>query len=371
MSDGPTHDATGDGPSRRTTGDRRPRDARPGRRRARKRPRRGLGLPARCWWSLAVARRRPLLRRHQGRRRCVKDQFADARGLRRARAPARSIVRGRGGRHRRRDRPQPRRTAGVVASVEAFTDAADGRRRVATGIQVGFYELKKEMAADDALDDPGRPRQPRCRTPVTIPEGLRVDDIVDDAGQEDRLHRGRSTSKVLDEPRGARPARLRRRATRRATSSRRPTTSAPNDDAGRHADRDGRPLAAGRRGRRPRGARPRSSATPPRELMTVASLVEAEADRGEDRGKVARVIYNRLETRRRRPTACSQIDATVNYALGRDARRGADRRRSSQSTRRTTPTSTRACRPAPIEAPGRRGDRGGREPGRRATGSTT
>ena len=30
--------------------------------------------------------------------------------------------------------------------------------------------------------------------------------------------------------------------------------------------------------------------------MTVASLVEAESNRDDDRGKVARVIYNRLET---------------------------------------------------------------------------
>jgi UPF0755 protein len=50
--------------------------------------------------------------------------------------------------------------------------------------------------------------------------------------------------------------------------------------------------------------------------MTIASLVESEVNRPEDRGKVARVIYNRLETDA--TDGLLQIDATVNYALGRD-----------------------------------------------------
>jgi UPF0755 protein len=57
----------------------------------------------------------------------------------------------------------------------------------------------------------------------------------------------------------------------------------------------------------------------PHELMTVASLVEAEASRQEDRGKVARVIYNRIENPGTAGTVgLLQIDATINFALGRD-----------------------------------------------------
>ena len=37
---------------------------------------------------------------------------------------------------------------GVVASVQAFMDASHGK----TGIQVGYYQLKKKMAAQDAFD---------------------------------------------------------------------------------------------------------------------------------------------------------------------------------------------------------------------------
>ena len=51
----------------------------------------------------------------------------------------------------------------------------------------------------------------------------------------------------------------------------------------------------------------------PYQAVIVASMVEREARVDEDRAKVARVIFNRLE--RRMPL---QIDATVLYALGRE-----------------------------------------------------
>ncbi|GAA0939567.1 endolytic transglycosylase MltG [Nonomuraea longicatena] len=50
----------------------------------------------------------------------------------------------------------------------------------------------------------------------------------------------------------------------------------------------------------------------PLEILTVASIVQAEAVRREDMPKIARVIYNRLE--RRMPL---QIDSTVLYGLGK------------------------------------------------------
>lgn len=50
----------------------------------------------------------------------------------------------------------------------------------------------------------------------------------------------------------------------------------------------------------------------PYQAVIVASLVEREAKVDEDRGKVARVIYNRLKVK-----MPLQIDATVLYALGR------------------------------------------------------
>ena len=72
--------------------------------------------------------------------------------------------------------------AGVVASVQAFIDATSAESR-STGIQVGYYQLKKQMSAEDALDlliDPAN----ILKNTVTVPEGLRVVDIVDVLAKE-------------------------------------------------------------------------------------------------------------------------------------------------------------------------------------------
>ena len=61
----------------------------------------------------------------------------------------------------------------MVASVQAFMDASNGK----TGIQVGYYQLKKKMAAQDAFNVLINPKN-ILTTTVTIPEGLRVADIV-------------------------------------------------------------------------------------------------------------------------------------------------------------------------------------------------
>jgi UPF0755 protein len=53
----------------------------------------------------------------------------------------------------------------------------------------------------------------------------------------------------------------------------------------------------------------------PYEAVIVASMVEAEAKVDEDRGKIARVIYNRLDAGMR-----LGIDATIDYALGEHKR---------------------------------------------------
>ena len=69
------------------------------------------------------------------------------------------------------------KAAGVVASVDAFIEAAGANPEAGT-IQAGFYPLLKEMKASDVvaiLVDPDN----IVTTNVTIPEGLRVKDIVD------------------------------------------------------------------------------------------------------------------------------------------------------------------------------------------------
>ena len=113
----------------------------------------------------------------------------------------------------------------MVKSVDAFSDAArqDDKSR---NIQVGYYQLKKQMKASDALAvlvDPDN----LIQSLVVVPEGARVRQIVEtivdktDITQAGR-HRG------AREPEGDRAAGARRRATPRATCSRRPTRCRPS-----------------------------------------------------------------------------------------------------------------------------------------------
>ncbi len=201
----------------------------------------------------------------------------------------------------------------VVASVEAFLDTAGSDDR-ATGIQVGYYELRQKMSSTEALAvlvDPGN----LVNTTVTVPEGLRVVDVVDILADDTEFARERF-EKVLAEPgRLGLPD----YADGDPEGYLFPSTyafgpdDAPADMLGAMVDRwrqaaDDADLEA---------AAERLGYTP-HELMTVASLVEAEG-RGDDMPKVARVIYNRLEDPDTSGTnGLLQIDAAVNFALGRE-----------------------------------------------------
>jgi len=84
----------------------------------------------------------------------------------------------------------------------------------------------------------------------------------------------------------------------------------------------------------------------PYEIITIASMIEREAVVPEDRGKIARVIYNRLGEDMR-----LDIDATVLYALGDE-----DRTLSASDLETDSPYNTRLHKglpPTPIAAPGR------------------
>jgi UPF0755 protein len=91
----------------------------------------------------------------------------------------------------------------------------------------------------------------------------------------------------------------------------------------------------------------------PHELMTVASLVEAEG-RGEDMPKVARVIYNRVENPDNGETnGLLQVDAAVNYALGAEPiARLTQEQIDSVADSPYNPYTQPGLPPGPIEAPG-------------------
>jgi UPF0755 protein len=237
--------------------------------------------------------------------------------------------------------------AGVVASVEAFTDAAAANSD-ATKIQVGFYELRKEMHAADVVEvlvDPSNIVQ----SAVTIPEGLRVTEILDVLADKTDFPRA-AFQKVLDNPDDLG---LPDYAEGNADGYLFPATYAfgPKEtpktmlqtmvarwqQAADDADLEGAAADLGHTHA---------------ELMIVASLVEAEASRAQDRGKVARVIYNRLENPDNGLTNGKlQIDASVNYGLQQKLGVALTEDQLNQDTPYNTYTRA-GLPPTPIEAPG-------------------
>jgi UPF0755 protein len=90
----------------------------------------------------------------------------------------------------------------------------------------------------------------------------------------------------------------------------------------------------------------------PGEVMTVASLIEAEG-RGDYRGKIARVIYNRLDIDPNPSAGFLQIDASVNYALGRSGSTViTDADKESVADSPYNLYTHKGLPPTPIEAPG-------------------
>ena len=233
---------------------------------------------------------------------------------------------------------------GVVKSVGAFTDAARKDSK-SVGIQVGFYEMKKQMSAKAALAVLVDPEN-RSRSVVTIPEGFTLDQIVATLAKKTKFS-AKQYTKVLHHPSSVGlPSYAKGNAEGYLfpATYELPPNSTPKsiltmmvqrwDQAAQEADLEGAAQQLG---------------YTPQQLMVVASLVEAESNRDEDRGKVARVIYNRLETGK--TDKLLQIDATVNYGIGRNLGVGL----TTEDLAVDSPYNTYqnpGLPPTPIEAPG-------------------
>src|SRR4051794_39916949 len=235
---------------------------------------------------------------------------------------------------------------GVVASVQSFTDAAAADPD-STGIQVGFYQLRKEMPAADALDvlvDP----QNLVRNTVTIPEGLRVQEILDTLAAKTDFKRAQY-EKVLANPG---PLGLPDYAEGNPEGYLFPSTydvgpkDTPTTIPKKRVDRWKQAADAADLG----GAAAKLGYTPA-QLMTVASLVQAEG-RGDYMPKISRVIYNRLENPDNGETnGLLQIDASVNYGLDRKLGVGLTTDELQQDTA-YNPYTRPGLPPTPIESPG-------------------
>ncbi len=234
----------------------------------------------------------------------------------------------------------------VVASVDACINAASANPE-ASGIQVGFYNVKKEMASDDAIAILVNPEN-LVTDDVTIPEGLRVVDVVDILAKKTDFSK-KDFEKVLEDPdqlglpdyAEGNPEGYLFPSTYAFGPKEQPVDMLTDmvdrwEQAAEEADLEASAEALG---------------YTPAELMTVASLVEAEG-RGDDMPKVARVIYNRLENPGTAGTTGQlEIDATVNYAANNEL--GAVP--TDEDLKLQSPYNTyenEGLPPGPIEAPG-------------------
>ncbi|SDR92711.1 UPF0755 protein [Nocardioides scoriae] len=197
--------------------------------------------------------------------------------------------------------------AGVVASVDAFNTAAR-EEASSRNIQVGYYELKAKMKASEALAvlvDPAN----LVQSLVTVPEGARVRQVADAIVKRTDITRKAVNRALADADAIGLPAEAQGNPEGYlfpATYTVPPRTTAAQL-LGQMVDKTKAVEAS-----LDIEARAEALGLTPEQVLTVASILEYEANRSVDYPKVARVLYNRLDD-----DMPLQLDSTVSYVSGR------------------------------------------------------
>lgn len=197
----------------------------------------------------------------------------------------------------------------VVASRQAFFDEAREDTR-STSLQPGYYRVRRQMAAADVLDlllDPSS----RVVGQVTVPEGLTVRQTLRTVAESTDIPLAELEAAAEDPSRLGLPA----YAENRLEGFLFPATYEFGPDAtavevlstmverfAQAAETTGLEQGAAALG------------LTPYEVVIVASLIEREVKHDDEYGKVARVVYNRLEQ-----DIPLGIDAAVLYGVGKEA----------------------------------------------------
>jgi UPF0755 protein len=192
----------------------------------------------------------------------------------------------------------------VVASAEAFVDAA-ARDAASTGIQPGTYAVSQQIPAVDALAilvDPSN----RIVDGVLVREGLRVEQTL--AAFENQA--GMSASKLKKAANSPKKIGLPDAADGDAEGFLFPATYEVEPAT---TEAEALRLMTTKYGDVTQGldmaAKAKKLGYTEREIVTIASIIQAEARLAEDFPKVARVIYNRLDT-----GEILAMDSTVAFA---------------------------------------------------------
>ena len=238
---------------------------------------------------------------------------------------------------------------GITKSVQAFIDAASADPD-SSGIQVGAYELQKEMKASDVVEVLVDPDNLIGYPTITIREGLRLTEIVTTLAENTDFAEGQWNAALQQPAKIGLPAYANGNAegylfpaTYEIKPGMKPVGILKQMTARwrQAADEAGLEDRAAELGKTPG------------ELMIIASLIQAEG-RGSDMPKISRVIYNRLDGPGDKggTNGTLGIDAAIAYGLGLSP---GSTELTSEQLAEETPYNTRLVAglpPTPIEAPG-------------------
>lgn len=230
--------------------------------------------------------------------------------------------------------------AGVVKSSRAFVEAAQGEKK-SSGIQPGTYSMRKQMSGQAAVQ---LMLDPASQNALIISEGLRakrVYELVDE-----KLEKAKGTTEKAVKAAGPRDLGLPAFAKGNPEGFLFPSRysigkqSAPLDVLREMVER-----AKTEHAKVGLANEAKKIGQTPEEVVTIASLIQAEAQEDDEFGKVSRVIYNRLEK-----DMLLGFDSTINYAKGRSSLDT-----SVEDTKFDSPYNTylnRGLPPGPIDNPG-------------------
>ncbi len=239
--------------------------------------------------------------------------------------------------------------ADVVRSTKAFKNAA-AKEPKSTSIQPGTYKLKTHLPASTAVSMLIDPTHNKVVKRVVVREGLRITAAVPILAKGTGLTEDQFNAVLKDPSKLGLPAYAANNPEGFLFPDSYEIADAPDAATMLKAMVAEYSSVAGTLSLESRAA---ALGLTPLQVVTVASLIEAEVNRAEDRPKVARAIYNRLQGKTENGQVMRlQLDSTVIYANNLDGKlTTTDEQRALKSPYNTYVVD--GLPPGPINSPGK------------------
>lgn len=232
------------------------------------------------------------------------------------------------------------RDQGVTKTRTAYLEAAAGDPAAAARIQPGTYTLKKQMTGVDAFKVISNPAN-AVKNAVTLPEGLWASETFDRLAKASGIPVAEYQAAAKDAAGIGLPA----VAGGNIEGWLSPTTyEFPEKSSAAQQ------LAIMVKRTVDEFAKLGVAPDQQQRLLTLASIVEGEVNAGTDRGKVARVVENRLDNPNGPTVGFLQMDSTRNYAIQKRGNLSASDVEKSKASPYDT-YATKGLPPGPINNP--------------------